>query len=169
MNREELSVLVPADFADSSRVWIYQSNRPFNDKEVTEIREQLLHFYSQWVSHMKPVKGWADVLFRRYIVIMADETDVAVGGCSTDDSMRMIKSLERQYQVVLFDRLTLTFLVNNKTEMLPLSQVQYALDNGFITGDALFFNNLAATKKDLLENWLIPVKDSWLAARLVFK
>ena len=163
---EELSQLIPSDFPGGSKVWIYQSSRAFIEKEEREVNEQLHHFYANWLSHNAPVKGWARLLFRQFVVVMADETNVPVGGCSTDGSVRVIKSLERQYDVNFFDRLMITFLVKGKAEMLPFSQVQYALDKGFIDKDTLLFNNVATTKKELLENWLVPLGQSWLADRV---
>lgn len=164
---EEVQALLPPDFADQSRVWIYQSNRAFIEKEQNEINEQLSQFYMQWTAHGAPVKGWAKVLFGQFIVVMADETEVAVSGCSTDASVRIIKSIERQYSVNLFDRLSITFLRKGKAEMLPLGQVQYAIDKGFIDGDTFLFNNVVYTKKELLEHWLVPLHKSWLAQRVV--
>jgi len=164
--KEQLLALLPQDFSDASKVWIYQSNRPFSEKEEREINEQLLQFYSQWLSHQQPVKGWAKLLFKQFIIIMADETHVTIGGCSTDGMQRMIKSLERQYSVTLFDRMTLTFLIKDKTEMLPFNQVQYAIEKGFINKDTLTFNNIATTKQELINNWLVPLSESWLAQRI---
>lgn len=158
--------LLPADFADESRVWIFQSSRAFVEKEVREIDEQLYQFYAQWQTHGQPVKGWAKLLFNQFIVVLADETGANVSGCSTDGMVRIVKSIERQYSVNMFDRMMLTFLVRDKAQMLPMDQVQYALDNGYISGDTLLFNNIAATKKELEESWLIPLKDSWLAGRV---
>jgi hypothetical protein len=166
MQTQELKDLLPNDFADNARIWIYQSSRAFIEREETEVNEQLFQFYTQWQSHGAPVKGWAKLLFRQFIVIMADETEVMVGGCSTDGSVRMIKSLEKQYDVNFFDRMMLTFLIKNKAEMLPYSQVQYALDKGFIDGTTPLFNNVLTSKKELLENWIIPLKDSWLVSRV---
>lgn len=166
MNNYDLTPLVPADFADNSRVWIYQSSRPFSEKEELEINEQLYQFYAQWQAHGAPVKGWAKLLFRRFIVMMADESDVEVSGCSTDSSVRIIKSIERQYDVNLFDRLSITFLVKGQPEVLPMGQVQYAIDKGYISGDTLLFNNLVATKGDLFRNWLQPLSFSWLKDRV---
>jgi hypothetical protein len=166
MQTEELKSLIPQEFADNSRAWIYQSSRAFIEKEEKEINEQLYQFYAQWQSHGTPVRGWAKLLFRQFIVVLADENDFTVSGCSTDGSVRAVKSIERQYDVNFFDRMMLTFLVKNKAEMLPFSQVQYAIDKGYINKDTLVFNNVALTKKALLEKWLVPLKDSWLAARV---
>ncbi len=166
MQIQELTNLIPADLSDNSRVWVYQSSRAFIEKEANEVNEQLYQFYSQWQAHGAPVKGWAKLLFGQFVVIIADESDVKVSGCSTDSSVRVIKSLERQYDVNFFDRMMLTFLRKGKADMLPMSQVQYAIDKGFIDGTTLLFNNLVETKKELLDKWLIPVANSWLADRV---
>lgn len=166
MFTQELADLIPSDFSDNARVWIYQSSRAFIEKEETEINEQLYQFYSQWQSHGDAVKGWAKLLFRQFVVVIADETDTMVSGCSTDSSVRIIKSIERQYEVNMFDRLMLTFLVKGKAEMLPLNQVQYALDEGYIDKDTPLFNNVVQTKSQLLSSWLVPLHESWLAQRL---
>lgn len=166
MDTHNITQLLPGDFAPHSRVWVYQSSRPFSEKEEKEINEQLYHFYAQWQAHGAPVKGWAGLLFRRFIVMMADESKVDVSGCSTDSSVRVIKSIERQYEVNMFDRLSITFLVKGQPEVLPLNQVQYAIDKGFINGKTLLFNNLVSTQSELLENWLQPLEDSWLKTRV---
>jgi hypothetical protein len=166
MQMEQLNSLIPAEFSDNARVWVYQSSRKFIEKEEKEINEQLYHFYSQWQSHGDPVKGWAKLLFGQFVVVLADETEVQVGGCSTDSSVRVIKSLERQYDVNFFDRMMITFLVKGKAEMLPFTQVQYAIGKGFIDKDTPLFNNVVLTKKELLESWLVPLNKSWLAGRV---
>ncbi len=167
MFTQEVANLIPSDFSDHSKVWIFQCNRAFNEKEQAEVNEQLMQFYTQWVSHDERVKGWANLLFGQFIIVMADEAQsTQLGGCSTDGMMRLMKNLEKQYNVNLFDRMTLTLLVKGKAEMLPYEQVQYAIDKGFINEDTLMFNNIATTKKEILESWLVPLKYSWLASRV---
>lgn len=161
-----LKEIIPAQLADDSRVWVYQSSRPFVEKEELEINEQLYQFYVQWETHGKPVKGWAKLLFKQFVVFIADETASKVSGCSTDSSVRIVKSIERQYDVNMFDRMMLTFLVKDKAQMLPVNQVQYALDKGYIGKDTYLFNNLVSTKKELMNEWLVPLNESWLAGRL---
>lgn len=163
--KQEIQQLLPADFHSSSRVWIYQSNRPFSEKEKLEINEQLHQFTAQWQAHGAPVKGWGQLLFDQVIVMIADESNVAVSGCSTDSSVRIIKSIERQYSVNLFDRLLLGFLVKDKLQLLPMQQVPYALEKGFIDENTLYLNNTVLTKGEMEKNWLLPLKESWLAKK----
>lgn len=158
--------LLAKDFHPGSRVWVYQASRLFSLHEALSIEEQLHAFAEQWKSHGTPVKGSGYLFFGQFIILMADETATGVSGCSTDSSVRFIKEIEQQYGVSLFDRTTLAFIIKDRVQLLPLSQLQYAVDNGFITGSTLYFNNLVQTKEELEENWIVPVKDSWLAKRL---
>lgn len=169
MEIQSIDTLLPSDFSDSSRVWIFQSNRPFNDQEELEINEQLAHFYLQWQAHGEVVKGWGKLLFKRFVVVIADEeASNLVSGCSTDGMFRVIKSLERQYHVYFFDRMNMIFLVKEKAEILPFQQLQYAADNGFITADTPYFNNTVTNFADLKTKWLVPLRQSWLGERVQF-
>jgi hypothetical protein len=155
--------LLPTDFHDSSRVWIYQSSRIFGIGEALEIEKILNNFTARWETHGTPVKGFANLFFGQFIILMADETVAAVGGCSTDSSVKVMKEIEQLFKVNLFDRQSLAFVIKDKVQLLPMLQLKYALENNFITPGTLYFNNLAATKTELTGNWIIPVKDSWLA------
>jgi hypothetical protein len=157
--------LLPAAFAGSSRVWIYQSPRLFMLSEALAIEELLEAFVKDWKSHGTPVKGYANLFYGQFIVLMADETATGVSGCSTDGSVRLVKEIEQKFGVNLFDRLMLAFRIKDKVQMVPLAQLPYALENGFINEDTLYFNNTVQTKAELETNWLIPMKDSWLAGR----
>jgi hypothetical protein len=161
--------LLPADFASDSRVWIYQSSRLFAMGEALQIEELLNEFTSHWKSHGTPVKGFGTLLFGQFIVLMADENATGVSGCSTDSSVRLIKQIEELYKVHLFDRQLLAFQVKEKVQLLPLSQLQHAIDNNFISADTLYFNNLVQTREELENKWMIPVKDSWLTRRIAIK
>ncbi len=158
--------LLDGNFHPDSRVWIYQCNRVFNMSEALEIEDMLKEFVSQWQSHGAPVKGAAHLFFGRFIILIADDTMDTIGGCSTDGSMRFIKQIEQQFKVYLFDRMSLAFVIKEKVELLPLAQLQYAFDNGYINNETLYFNNLVQTKEELENNWIIPLKDSWLYKRI---
>ena len=158
--------LLPGGFDDSSRVWIYQSSRTFGIGEALEIENILHSFVCQWTVHGTPVKGYANLFFGQFIVLMADETVAMVSGCSTDSSVRVIKEMEQLFKVNMFDRQSLAFIIKDKVQLLPMSQLKYALENNFITPETLYFNNLAATKAEFAGNWIVPVKNSWLSKKV---
>jgi hypothetical protein len=162
----EYKHLLNNNFHPASKVWIYQSSRLFSLNEALEIEILLNEFTQQWNSHGTPVKGEAHLFFGQFIVLIADETATGVSGCSTDSSVRLIKETELHYKVNMFERTTLAFIVKDKAELLPLTHVQHAFDNGFIDMETLYFNNLVQSKEELEKNWIIKIKDSWLVKNL---
>lgn len=164
----DIQSLLPENFHPKSRVWIYQCNRLLNLSEALFVEDELKVFIQNWKSHGAPVKGYANLFFGQFLVIIADESSISVGGCSTDSSVRIIKEMESKLNVSFFDRQLLAFIVNDKVQILPLSQIQYGVDNGFIKPDTIYFNNLTATLDNFEKNWMIAVKESWLMQRLQF-
>lgn len=158
--------LIPEDFDNDSRVWIYQSNRLFSLQEALTIETILEAFIEDWKSHGAPVKGFATMFFGQFIIIMADEKATGVSGCSTDGSVRMIKAIGEQFNIDLFNRQLLAFVVKDKIQMIPLSQLNYAFEHQFIASDTLYFNNTVTTKSELINNWLVPVEESWLMRKV---
>jgi hypothetical protein len=169
MNTFEYRHLLPASFAQDSRVWIYQCSRRLSLAEALQAEDLLEQFTGNWNSHGIPVKGYANLFFGQFVVLMADETATGVSGCSTDSSVRLVKEMEAVFKVSLFDRQSLAFIIKDSIQLLPMSQLQYAIDNDFISADSIYFNNLVQTKDELEKKWMIPVKDSWLARRFLFK
>ena len=156
---------LPENFNELSKVWIYQSSRLLSMSEALRIEPLLENFVSQWQSHGAPVKGFANLFFGQFIIIIADETHTHVGGCSTDSSVKLIKQIEQDFKLDFFNRQTLAFIIKDKVQVLPMQQLNYALENEFINAETLYFNNTVTSKKDLENNWIIPIKKSWLANR----
>jgi hypothetical protein len=165
----EYKHLLPDNFSPGSKVWVYQSSRLFTISEALEIESLLNKFSSEWRSHGEEVYAYCNLFFGRFVILMADETHASVSGCSTDSSVRFIKQLGEQFTVDFFNRTNLAFVINNKIQLLPMGQLSYALDNYFINPDTLYFNNLVSSKEQLENNWIIPLKDSWIASKIPHK
>lgn len=162
----ELKSILPADFAEESKVWIYQAARKFSLKEALFADGLLQDFVANWQTHGTPVKGFATILFGQFIILMADESASTVGGCSTDSSVRIIKQIEKELDISLFDRQLLAFYINETVQLLPLSQLKYAIEHNKINQSTIYFNNTVNTKETLLHNWMIPVSSSWLVSKI---
>jgi len=165
----DYTYLLDGSFSSDSRVWIYQSSRLFTISEALKIEKMLNEFTVQWKSHGTHVKGAGYLFFGQFIILMADEKATGVSGCSTDSSVRLVKDVEEKFAVNMFDRTTLAFVVKDKVQLLPMSQLQYAIDNGFISADTLYFNNLVQTKMEIEKEWIIPIKNSWLTRKVSFE
>src|SRR3978361_1431184 len=102
--------LLPQAFSADSKVWIYQCNRRFSIIEALQVEDLLEQFAAGWQSHGNPVTGYANLFFGQFIVLMADETATGVSGCSTDSSVRLIKNIEADFNISLFNRQTLALI-----------------------------------------------------------
>ena len=159
--------LIPETFSDASRVWIYQSNRVFTLSEALTIEKILEDYTADWKTHGTPVKGFGTLFFGQFIILMADEEVTGVSGCSTDSSVRLIKAIEEEFKVSMFDRMNLAFYINEKVQLLPFSQLNYAIDKSFIDKETLFFDNTVLNKAEFMNRWITPLSISWLGKRIL--
>jgi len=147
-------------------VWIYQSDRQFNEPEQIEIDELLQQFTNSWTSHGAKVKGFGKLFYNQFIILMADETASGVSGCSTDSSVRLIKEIEIKYKAELFNRQNLAFFNGENIIQIPLSKLNEAISSNLINNETYYFNNVVLSKKELEEMWIIKLKDSWLGSKV---
>jgi hypothetical protein len=162
----EYKYLLPGSFSKDSKVWVYQGSRLLTLSEALKAEELINKFCAEWRSHGADVDAYGNLFFGQVLVLMADETKAGVSGCSTDSSVRFVKELGQALSIDFFDRNHLAFIVKDKIQLLPLNQLSYAFQNSFITADTLYFNNTVLNKEQLENNWIIPIKNSWLANRL---
>lgn len=152
---------LPASLPDSTRVWIYQSNKPLPDSEVPEVKQKIQAFADQWVSHNRALSSFGDLLHNRFVVLMVDERRAGASGCSIDSSVHFLKSLQSQYGLDLFDRMVFSFKKGEEVISLPREDFAQWYQEGKITDDTLVFDTLVSNKKDLENNWLKPLGQSW--------
>lgn len=162
----EYKHLLPADFNDASKVWVFQASRLFTINEALQLEDILNDLAKNWKAHGNQVKGYANLFFGQFIVLMADETAAGVSGCSIDSVTRIIQDIEKQFGIEMFNWQNLAFVVKDKVQIIPRQQFNYALENNFISPETIFFNNVVATKKELENNWMIPVGESWLKSKI---
>jgi len=96
---------------------------------------------------------------------MADESAVPVGGCSTDSSVQVIREIGRRFDIDLFDRQRLAFLINGNIQLIALSDLETAIAENRVSESTPYFNNTVLTKQEMEERWIIPAGESWLAKR----
>ena len=80
---------------EHSRVWIYQANRSFSEEELTEIKQKLDTFITNWTAHGADLNAGYDIRYKRFIILAVDQTSQSATGCSIDASVRFIQQLEQ--------------------------------------------------------------------------
>jgi hypothetical protein len=150
----------------NSRVWVYAAHRSFTAVEAVIVKQRIADFVKDWNSHKVEVIGDGELVDNRFVILMADETNPdgsgAVSGCSIDSSVRLIKNLEKEFDIQFFDRTLVTYRHGEIVKSLSFAAFEQSVANGVLSEDTLVFNHLVATKNDLLTAWEIPYKDSWI-------
>ena len=151
-----------SEIAESSRVWIYQSDRILTDQEVVFVKQRLLEFCNNWKAHQAHLKSSYQVLHNRFIILLVDEQQLDASGCSIDASVALLKSLEKDYNLDLFNRTIVAYEEEQNIFTMPLLSFKK-----LVKADTIVFNNLVTDKSGLENDWRVVAKDSWHAKWLV--
>ena len=149
------------DLPDTSRIWVYQSDRELDEAQLREMNVALKNFIEEWTRHGKDLRGSYTILYNHFIVIGVDESFNQVSGCSIDASTHLFKRFEEQFGIELLNRLNTAFRSGEHINVVPLSDFQNYVRQDRIGRDTLVFNNMVQTKKELEEAWEVPASESW--------
>ncbi len=146
---------------ETTRVWIYQANKPFPADKVEQIKEDILAFVESWTSHNRNLRAFGDLLHRRFVILMVDESMADASGCSIDKSVYFLKNLQAKYGIDLLDRMNFSYQEGNQVVTLDRNRFAEAYRSGKIDDDTLVFDTLVKSKRELDGPWIKPLKDSW--------
>ncbi|MBX2915487.1 MAG: hypothetical protein KF856_09490 [Cyclobacteriaceae bacterium] len=150
---------------DESRVWVYTGSRAFTEKETEVITDLLQSFCEQWSAHGQPLQTSFQIRENQFVIMAVNEDHHRPSGCSIDSSVGIMRKIEAATGIDLLDRSRVPFILNQKTELIPLPHLKIQFQQQIVKGTTLTFQTLAATKKDL-ENWKLPSENTWLAKYL---
>lgn len=155
-------MLVPfKDLPESSRIWIYQANRPFSPEEIDQVNKSLENFIHQWTAHGAELKASFEIRYKRFIIIGLDQDINAASGCSIDASVRFIQQIEKQYDVTLLDKMNVTYKQGEFIAYKPLSEFKKMAKQKAVSPQTIVFNNLLNNKAEYLSDWEVPASESW--------
>lgn len=154
---------IPFDSLSShARVWVYQADRSLSEGEQALIDKTAPAFLDSWATHGKALKASYRLFHNQFLVIGVDEVQQAASGCSIDSSVSFVQALEKELEVSFLDRGKVAFVSGDKVFLEAIPQLKSSIAAGKITADTQTFNNLVASKQELEEKWLLPVKETWL-------
>lgn len=148
---------------DESRIWIYQCNRTFSEEELNELKPALSKFLDQWTAHGSNLKAGYVLPYNRFIVIGLDQSMASASGCSIDASVHFVQSVEDRFNVVLLDKMNVSYKQGEYVAYKPLKDFRKMAKDKAVSLNTIVFNNLVATKGEFLEHWEVPAAESWHA------
>lgn len=149
------------NFSPQSKVWIYQSNRAFTATETAAIQKQLDTFTAQWTAHGHQLKAKAEIRHHFFIVLIVDQDPALATGCSIDASVRVIKGIEQEYGVDLFNRFNMAYKIDHEVHVVSKEDFETLISIKKIGADTVVYNNLVQNLADYQQKWEVPLSQSW--------
>ena len=146
---------------ESSRVWIYQSNRSFTEVELEEIKAKLEAFIEQWTAHGANLKASFELRYKRFIILALDQQLNMATGCSIDESVKFIQQLEKDYEVDLLDKMNVSYKQGEFVAYKTLTDFRKMAKDKAVSPRTIVFNNLVNNKAEYLSDWEVPASESW--------
>jgi hypothetical protein len=148
-------------FSPQSKVWIYQSNRRFSNHETNSIQQILDGFTQQWKAHGHQLKAKGEIFHNHFIVLTVDEDTAQTTGCSVDASVRIMKEIEQQFDVDLFNRFNMAYINDGEVNVANKEDFETLITAKQINAETIVFNNLVQTLAEFEQKWQVAIKDSW--------
>ncbi|MVZ64877.1 ABC transporter ATPase [Sphingobacterium sp. DK4209] len=150
------------------KIWIYQANRFFTQPELELAQAELKDFVAEWTAHGSQLAGTAEIKYNLFVILTVDEALAQTTGCSIDKSVHLLKKIESDLQIDLFNRMLISYRdIDGHIQLVSRDVFEALYKEGVIKEDTIVFNNLIQQAEELSSKWEIPFKDSWHAT--VFK
>lgn len=154
---EESTIVETEDF----RVIIHPASRSFSPKESKVITEKLYDFLATWAAHGKPLSSSFKIEKNQFIVVCVDEEKEAASGCSIDALGQIMREIDAEFNLGLFDRMKASFVENGETKTMKLQDFRKGLKEGTIPHDIEVFDFSKNSYVAFLSDFLLPLKRSW--------
>jgi len=119
-------------------------------------------FVDSWAAHGSGLKAGVRIVAHRLLVIAADESFTTVSGCSIDSQMTFLKEIQTRLGLNFFHRGDVFYFENDELKSMDLVDFRKSVSNGDISLETFIFDTTIQRKGQLEDQFLIPVKDSWL-------
>lgn len=146
----------------NSRLWIFPSSEEIDFRTKIKIKERLVKFISDWTSHNKNIQASFELPYNRFIVIALNQNLQNASGCSIDALMNLIQIFEKEFNMILLDRMNVLYRdKTKKIEYLTLKDFIVKVKSKSINSKTVVFNNLVINKEEYMKSWEVPALNSW--------
>lgn len=150
-----------ASISNDAKVWVYPSSRKFYPTEIEEIEQKVKQFVESWKPEDENFKVSYQLLYNRFIILVADDTETSLTNADIDASVSFILQLQETYKVELLDKMNACFKQGEYVQYKDLKDFKKLLKNKAVTAKTIIFDNLINNKEDLENFWEITIENSW--------
>lgn len=145
----------------ASRVWVYMSDREWQEGEVEQISFAIRPFLDEWTAHQRTLRCSYAIFYSRFLVIAVDEAMNSATGCSIDKSIAFVKSVEHRLNCNMMNRMLFAYKRGDAVVVAEKEEFERLANAGVITDKTVVFDNLVDTVHALHHRWDVPFARSW--------
>jgi len=146
------------NLSNEAKVFLYPSSRKFYDNEVEEIRLKIKDMISEWLDFSLAFK----IEYNRFLLFFISEESIVTTEF-LDKLAHFILQLEKEYSVVLLDKVNVCFKQGEYVQYQEMKRFRELIKKKSISKKTIIFNNLIRTKYEFENEWEVSLSESWLS------
>jgi len=146
------------NLSEEAKVFLYPSSRKFYPNELEEIELKIKEF----ISNLESISIAFKIEYKRFLLFFVSE-NVPLSTPLIDKFALFIMQLEKEYQVVLLDKVNVCFKQGEFVQYQDMKRFRELIKKKSISKKTIVFNNLIQTKYEFENEWEVPVTESWLS------
>jgi len=147
---------------DNARLWVYASATRLTVDQEQYIAAVLGEFLAQWKAHGSELAAGFAIEHNRFVVIAVNEHAQVATGCSIDSSVHVMKQVEQELGLSLFDRMQIAYRDGEEVVSLPWPSFEEKLTSGHFSAETRIFDTSVTTLGAWQQAGEVPVKNSWI-------
>jgi hypothetical protein len=162
-----MSVVEFEGLPDSSRTWVFGSDRALDAAKSKILMKEVDGFLQQWKAHGAELTVGRDWRYDRFLTVAVDQSTAGASGCSIDGLFRTLKSLEPKLGASMVTS-GLIFYCDGNGKVQSANRERFAAlgAQGKIGPHTRVFDPTVTSLAEWRARFVLALKDSW-HARLV--
>ena len=159
-----MSVIQIEDLPDSSRTWVFGSDRTLDEAKSQILMKEVDGFLQQWKAHGAELTSGRDWRYGRFLTVAVDQSTAGASGCSIDGLFRALKSLEPRLGASLVTS-GLIFYCDDKGAVQSVSRERFGAlgAQGEVGPQTRVFDPTVTSLAEWRARFELDLKDSWHA------
>ena len=159
-----MAVVPIEDLPDTSRTWVFGSDRSLDEARSKTLMAEVDRFLPQWKAHGAELtvgRNWKD---GRFLTVAVDQSTAGASGCSIDGLFRALKSLEAKLRASMVTS-GLIFYRDEKGVVQSVDRGEFTAlaTAGKVGANTRVFDPTVTSLGEWRARFELDLKDSWHA------
>jgi hypothetical protein len=148
---------------DSSRVWVFGSDRPLTEESTTALLKAVETFLVDWKAHGTPLTAASQFRDERFLIVAVDQSTAGASGCSIDGLFRVLKSLEQRIGASMVGGGRVFYRGRTGTvQSAARDEIPSLVSSAAISKDTVVFDTAITDLGDFRARFEKRAKESWI-------